>query len=115
VGSGGVLAGIGGAYLSLAYTQMWIENMTAGRGWIALAIVIFGAWDPVRTALGAYLFGGIQALQLRLQALGIGMPTYLLMMAPYLFTIIVLILAGRERVRRRMGAPAALGVPYNKE
>ncbi|MBI3989961.1 MAG: ABC transporter permease [candidate division NC10 bacterium] len=110
--AGGLLAGLGGAYLSLAYTHMWIENMTAGRGWIALAIVIFGTWDPVRVALGAYLFGGVQALQLRLQALGVGLPTYLLMMTPYVFTVLVLVVATRETVRRRIGAPAALGIPY---
>jgi len=109
---GGLLAGLGGAYLSLAYTHMWIENMTAGRGWIALAIVIFGTWDPIRVALGAYLFGGVQALQLRLQAVGVGLPAYLLMMTPYVFTILVLVSATRETVRRRIGAPAALGLPY---
>jgi simple sugar transport system permease protein len=109
--AGGFAAGLGGAYLSLAYTQMWIDNMTAGRGWIALAMVIFGAWDPVRVALGAYLFGGVQALQLRLQAIGITMPTYLLMMAPYGFTILALVLASRGG-RRRPSTPAALGMPY---
>jgi simple sugar transport system permease protein len=112
---GGLLAGVGGAYLSLAYTQMWIENMSAGRGWIALAMVIFGTWNPVRTALGAYLFGGVQALQLRFQALGLGFPTYLLMMAPYLFTIIVLVVVTSKRIRHRIGTPAALGMPYSRE
>ena len=74
---GGLVAGVGGAYLSLAYTQIWIDNMTAGRGWIALAMVVFGAWDPLRTAVAAYLFGGVQALQLRLQAIGIAIqPIY---------------------------------------
>jgi ABC-type uncharacterized transport system permease subunit len=110
--AGGLAAGLGGAYLSLAYTQMWVDNMTAGRGWVALAMVIFGAWDPVRAALGAYLFGGVQALQLRLQAVGIAMPTYLLMMAPYGFTILVLIVASGSRTRRRLGTPTALGTPY---
>lgn len=110
--AGGLAAGLGGAYLSLAYTQMWIDNMTAGRGWIALAMVIFGAWDPVRMVLGAYLFGGVQALQLRLQAIGIAMPIYLLMMAPYGFTILALVLASRGNTHRRLGTPAALGMPY---
>jgi ABC-type uncharacterized transport system permease subunit len=109
---GGLAGGLGGAYLSLVYTQMWIDNMTAGRGWIALAMVIFGAWNPLRTALGAYLFGGVQALQLRLQAIGIAMPTYLMMMAPYGFTILVLVLASRGNASRRLGTPAALGIPY---
>jgi ABC-type uncharacterized transport system permease subunit len=112
---GGAAAGMGGAYLSLAYTQMWIDNMTAGRGWVALAMVIFGTWEPWRTALGAYLFGGVQALQLRLQAVGVAMPVHLLMMAPYVFTIVVLALASRETVRWRLGAPAALGIPYRRE
>jgi ABC-type uncharacterized transport system permease subunit len=110
--AGGLAAGLGGAYLSLAYTQIWVDNMTAGRGWIALAMVIFGAWDPVRTALGAYLFGGVQALQLRLQAIGIAVPTYLLLMAPYGFTILVMIIASGHRTGRRLGTPAALGMPY---
>jgi ABC-type uncharacterized transport system permease subunit len=110
--AGGLAAGLGGAYLSLAYTQMWIDNMTAGRGWIALAMVTFGAWDPLCTALGVYLFGGVQALQLRLQAVGIAVPTYLLLMTPYAFTIVALVLASRVHRRRRLAAPAALGVPY---
>jgi ABC-type uncharacterized transport system permease subunit len=110
--AGGLAAGIGGSYLSLAYTQMWIDNMTAGRGWIALAMVTFGAWDPVRMALGVFLFGGVQALQLRLQAIGITIPTYLLMMAPYGFTILALVLVSRGKTRRQRATPAALGVPY---
>jgi general nucleoside transport system permease protein len=109
---GGLMAGIGGAYLSLAYTQLWVDNMTAGRGWTALAMVIFGGWDPVRTALGAYLFGGVQALQLRLQAVGVTVPTYLLMMTPYAFTVLALIAASAGRGRRRLGTPTALGTAY---
>jgi general nucleoside transport system permease protein len=112
--AGGLMAGIGGAYLSLAYTQLWVDNMTAGRGWIALAMVIFGGWDPVRTALGAYLFGGVQALQLRLQAVGVTVPTYALMMTPYVFTILALIAASAGRGRRRLGTPTALGVAYTR-
>jgi general nucleoside transport system permease protein len=88
--------------------------MTAGRGWIALAMVIFGGWDPVRTALGAYLFGGVQALQLRLQAIGVTVPTYLLMMTPYAFTILALIAASASRGRRRLGTPTALGTAYTR-
>jgi simple sugar transport system permease protein len=112
---GGAAAGAAGAHLSLAYTHMWVENMTAGRGWIAVAMVIFGTWDPWRTALGAYLFGGVQALQLRLQAVGVAVPTHLLMMAPYAFTIAVLVVASGERARRRLGTPTALGLPYARE
>jgi simple sugar transport system permease protein len=110
--AGGLAAGLGGAYLSLSYTQMWVDNMTAGRGWIALAMVIFGGWDPLRTALGAYLFGGVQALQLRLQAIGIAVPTYLLMMAPYAFTMLALIVASGGGARWRRGPPTALGLDY---
>jgi simple sugar transport system permease protein len=110
--AGGLAAGLGGAYLSLAYTQMWVDNMTAGRGWIALAMVIFGGWNPVRTALGAYLFGGVQALQLRLQAIGVSLPTYVLMMTPYAFTILALIIASTRRGRGHFGSPTALGTAY---
>lgn len=112
---GGAMAGIGGAYLSLAYTSMWIEQMSGGRGWITLALVIFAGWNPARAALGAYLFGGADALQLRIQAVGLDIPTYFLMMLPYVLTIAILILASRASLRRRLGAPAALGIPYARE
>ncbi len=111
---GGVLAGLGGTFLSTAYTSMWIENMTAGRGWIAVALVIFATWDPLRAVIGAYLFGGVNALQLNLQAAGTRLPIYLLLMAPYIFTIVVLVFATRETARKRLGAPAALSVPYSR-
>ncbi|HYM68954.1 MAG TPA: ABC transporter permease [bacterium] len=111
---GGVLAGVGGAFLSTAYTSMWIENMTAGRGWIAVALVIFATWDPLRAVVGAYLFGGVNALQLHLQASGTGLPVYLMLMAPYVFTIVVLVFATRQTARRRLGAPAALSVSYSR-
>ena len=112
---GGAFAGIGGAYLSLAYTTMWIEHMTAGRGWIAIALVIFAGWNPLRAFLGAYVFGGADALQLRIQAAGSAVPAHFLMMLPYILTIGILIVATRESVRRRLGAPAALGIPYARE
>jgi ABC-type uncharacterized transport system permease subunit len=112
---GGCLAGLGGAYLSLAYTPVWLENMTAGRGWIAIALVIFAAWDPFKALLGSYLFGLVDAVQFRLQAVGIAVPSFFLNMTPYLATILVLIFATRETLRRRLGAPAALGVPYVRE
>ena len=114
VAAGGVLAGLGGTFLSTAYTSMWIENMTAGRGWIAVAMVIFATWDPLRAVVGAYLFGGVNALQLNLQAAGTSLPIYLLLMAPYVFTIVVLVFATRETARKRLGAPAALSVPYSR-
>ena len=112
---GGAMAGIGGAYLSLAYTTMWIEQMSGGRGWITLALVIFAGWNPAKAVLGAYLFGGADALQLRIQAVGLELPTYFLMMLPYVLTIAILILAARASLRRRIGAPAALGIPYARE
>ncbi|HHW41520.1 MAG TPA: ABC transporter permease [Syntrophomonadaceae bacterium] len=112
---GGVLAGIGGAYLSLAYAPSWLENMTAGRGWIAVALVIFATWDPLRAMLGAYLFGGIEALGFRLQAVGITVSPFYLKMLPYLFTILVLILVTSSNRRLRVGAPAALGLPFERE
>ncbi len=112
---GGAMAGLGGAYLSLAYTTMWIEQMSGGRGWITLALVIFAGWNPARAVLGAYLFGGADALQLRIQAVGLELPTYFLMMLPYVLTIAILVLAARASLRRRLGAPAALGIPYSRE
>lgn len=112
---GGMLAGIGGAAISLASNPGWTENITAGRGWIAIALVIFATWNPVRAAFGAYLFGGVEALQFRLQSAGTPISPFFLNMLPYLFTIIVLVLATRETVRRRVGAPAALGNPYFRE
>ena len=114
--AGGGLAGLGGGYLSVVYAQMWIEGMTSGRGWIAVALVIFGLWNPMRVACGAYLFGGVEALQLRLQAMGSTLSTSLLMTLPYLMTIIVLaavsVKAGKGRL---LGAPAALGIPFRRE
>lgn len=112
---GGMLAGVGGAYLSLAYAPAWLENMTAGRGWIALALVIFAAWNPLYALAGSYLFGGIDALSLRMQAMGIMVQPFFLKMLPYIFTILVLILVTRKAAGVRIGAPRALGVPYDRE
>lgn len=110
---GGALAGLGGAYLSTAYTPAWVEGMTAGQGWISLALVIFAAWNPLYAPIGAYLFGGIRVLQYRLQPLGVSPP--LLLSLPYVCTIAALAVFSSERVRRRVGAPAALGKPYSRE
>ncbi len=113
---GGVMAGIGGAYLSLAYTQMWIDNMVAGRGWIAIALVIFSMWDPIKALLGAYLFGAVMAVILRIQAIGVHVPIYILSMAPYIVTILALILITVfENVRKKFGAPESLGLPFSRE
>jgi simple sugar transport system permease protein len=112
---GGMLAGLGGAAITLASNPSWSANVTAGRGWIAIALVIFATWNPLRAALGAYLFGGVEALQFRLQSSGTQISPFFLNMLPYLFTILVLVLATQETVRRRVGAPAALGLPYIRE
>ncbi len=113
---GGALAGLGGAHLSLAYTKGWTENITGGRGWIAVALVIFAMWDPLRAVIGAALFGGINAVQFRMQAAGTTIPAALLNMLPYIATILVLvIITWWETLRKRIGAPAALGVPYARE
>lgn len=106
---GGACAGLGGAFLSLVIVPQWTEGMTAGRGWIALAIVVFASWRPWRVLLGAYLFGGVTVLQLNLQAAGIAIPVELLSMSPYLITIIVLVIISSDRNRAALAAPASLG------
>lgn len=113
---GGFLIGLAGAHLSLGYLQGWAQNITGGRGWIAIALVIFATWDPLRAVLGALLFGGINAIQFRMQAAGTTIPAPFLNMLPYLFTIIVLVMiTWWEAFRRRIGAPSALGLPYGRE
>lgn len=111
--AGGFLVGLGGAYLSLAYTHLWTNGLSGGRGWIAVALVIFAFWRPGRAVVGAYLFGGVMAFQLRLQAAGTHLPSSLLLMLPYLLTILVLILSAWRG--RRIDAPAALGTNIEPE
>ena len=106
---GGACAGLGGAALSLVRVPQWTEGMTAGSGWIALAIVVFASWKPERVLLGAYLFGGVTILQLNLQAAGISIPVEYLSMSPYLITIIVLVAMSANRAKSALNAPAALG------
>lgn len=108
---GGGCAGLGGAYLSLAYTPFWSPGMTAGRGWIALALVVFASWKPWRATLGALLFGGATILQLHAQALGVAIPSQVMSALPYLATILALIVLS-VGARRGMGAPAMLGTPF---
>lgn len=110
---GGACAGIAGCYLSMAYAPMWVENMSAGRGWIALALVVFATWQPGRVLFGAYLFGGITILQLHAQAIGINVPSQLMSMLPYVATIIVLVLISRDRGRIRRNAPASIGKAFH--
>ncbi|MGB7240500.1 MAG: ABC transporter permease [Sulfitobacter sp.] len=102
---GGACAGLGGAYLSLIRVPQWTEGMTAGVGWIALALVVFASWKPWRVLLGAYLFGGITQLQLNLQGAGVAIPVEYLAMSPYLITIVVLVILSADK----SGAPASLG------
>ncbi|HEX2979786.1 MAG TPA: ABC transporter permease [Anaerolineaceae bacterium] len=113
---GGMLVGLGGAHLSLAYTPGWTEGMTAGRGWIAIALVIFATWSPARAVIGAILFGGINAIQFRMQAAGTNIPASFLNMLPYVATIVVLVvITWWETFSKRVGSPAALGNPYVRE
>jgi ABC-type uncharacterized transport system permease subunit len=109
---GGAMAGLAGAYLSLAYTPMWAENMSAGRGWIALALVVFASWRVWRLLLGAYLFGLASILHLVAQGLGLAVPSSLLAMLPYVATIVVLVLLSRDALRTRLYAPVSLGQPW---
>lgn len=106
---GGACSGLAGAYLSLVYTPLWAENMTAGRGWIALALVVFATWRPGRLILGAYLFGAITILQLHAQGAGWAIPSQFMSMAPYLATIVVLVIISGDKAKIRLNAPACLG------
>lgn len=110
---GGAMAGLAGAYLSLVYTPLWAENMTAGRGWIALALVVFATWRPGRLLAGAYLFGGITILQLHAQSAGWGVPSQIMSMLPYLATILVLVVISGDRAKIRLNAPACLGKVFH--
>jgi simple sugar transport system permease protein len=110
--AGGALSGLAGAYLSLVYSNSWMDGMTGGRGWIVIALTIFALWRPGRAFLGAYLFGVIFVLQYLLQPLGI--PPNLLSMLPYLATLAVLVAGGLRADHRNLAAPAALGEPFLK-
>ncbi len=110
---GGFLAGVSGAYLTLAYTPLWGDGMTSGRGWIAVAIVIFANWNPLLAILGTMLFGGLEALQLRLQPLGVSISPHLLNMIPYIFTILILVLLSLKK--SQSNSPKSLGIPYFRE
>ena len=115
VGIGGALAGMSGAFLTLALAPGWVEGTTAGRGWIAVALVIFGAWMPGRVLAGSLLFGGLIALEPRLQTFGVEVSPILLSMLPYLLTIAVLIALSVRSRNRPSVAPAAIGLPYRRE
>ncbi|SEF82979.1 ABC transporter permease [Marinobacterium lutimaris] len=110
---GGAMAGLAGGYLSIAYTPLWAENMSAGRGWIALALVVFASWKVERVLLGAWLFGLASILHLVFQGLGFSISSNLLATLPYVATILVLVLLSRNQVRARLLAPMSLGKPFH--
>ena len=110
---GGAMSGLAGAYLSLSYTPMWTENMAAGRGWIALALVVFSTWKPAWLALGALLFGLVTIAQFQAEGLGLDVSPNLLAMLPYLATVVVLVLISRDATRLKLNAPTALGRPFH--
>ncbi|MFT3735446.1 MAG: ABC transporter permease [Rhodocyclaceae bacterium] len=109
---GGAMAGLAGGYLSTVYTPLWVQNMTAGRGWIAVALVVFATWKPGRLMLGAYLFGGMTILQLHAQGFGVALPSQLLSAVPYIATIVVLVMISRDRKLLQLNLPASLGKPF---
>jgi len=110
---GGVMAGISGAYMSLVYTPMWVENMTAGRGWIALALVVFASWRVGRIMLGAYLFGLASIMHLVLQGLGWSISPNLLAMMPYVATVLVMVIISADPFKEKLLAPRSLGKPFD--
>lgn len=112
VAVGGGLCGLAGAYISVIYAPLWVEGMTAGKGWIALALTTFATWRPARVLLGAYLFGGVTMLQLHLQGAGVEVPVQVLTMLPYLATIVVLVFISRDARWILLNMPASLGKPF---
>ena len=110
---GGACAGLGGAFLAVAYTPSWVEGMTAGRGWIALALVVFATWKPWRVMVGAYLFGSVTLAQFQAQAAGVDVSSQWLAMLPYVATIVVLAVISRDATMIRLNAPASLGKPWH--
>jgi len=110
--AGGALCGLAGAYVSTAYTPLWVEGMIAGKGWIALALTTFATWRPARVLLGAYLFGFVTMLQFHLQGIGVNVPSQLLTMMPYLATIVVLVLISRNPTWIRINMPTSIGKPF---
>ena len=109
---GGFMSGLAGSYLSLVYTPLWAENMTAGRGWIALALVVFGTWRAGRIVFGAYLFGAITILQLHVQGWGINIASQFMTMLPYIATVVVLVLISQDRTKIKMNAPQSIGKAF---
>ena len=111
---GGVMSSLAGIYISICYAPMWQEGMTAGRGWIALALVVFATWKPWRLLVGAYIFGGVAIMQMNLQAIGVKLPGQFFNMMPYLATIIVLVFISSNKLRLKLSAPSSLNIPFEK-
>ena len=111
---GGIMSSIAGFYISICYAPMWQEGMTAGRGWIALALVVFATWKPWRLLVGAYIFGGVAIMQMNLQAIGVKLPGQFFNMMPYLATIIVLVFISSNKLRLKLSAPSSLNIPFEK-
>ena len=111
---GGVMSSLAGYYISICYAPMWQEGMTAGRGWIALALVVFATWKPWRLLVGAYIFGGVAIMQMNLQAIGLKLPGQFFNMMPYIATLIVLVFISSNKVRLKLSAPSCLNIPYEK-
>ena len=111
---GGVMSSLAGYYISICYAPMWQEGMTAGRGWIALALVVFATWKPWRLLVGAYIFGGVAIMQMNLQAIGVKLPGQFFNMMPYLATIIVLVFISSNKLRLKLSAPSSLNIPFEK-
>ena len=111
---GGVMSSLAGYYISICYAPMWQEGMTAGRGWIALALVVFATWKPWRLLIGAYIFGGVAIMQMNLQAIGVKLPGQFFNMMPYLATIIVLVFISSNKLRLKLSAPSSLNIPFEK-
>lgn len=109
---GGMMAGLAGAYLTVAHVNIWVDGIIAGRGFMAVAITVFALWNPLRAGIGAFIFGAVDALQLRLQGLGVGVPFQIMMMIPYFTTLAVLIIASSKATLSRLGAPTALCKPH---
>ena len=111
---GCVMSSLAGYYISICYAPMWQEGMTAGRGWIALALVVFATWKPWRLLVGAYIFGGVAIMQMNLQAIGVKLPGQFFNMMPYLATIIVLVFISSNKLRLKLSAPSSLNIPFEK-
>jgi simple sugar transport system permease protein len=109
---GGMMSGLAGAYITLSYTPLWADGLIAGRGWIVVALVVFGTWRASRVAMGGYLFGAISLLELSIQAFGFAVPSQLLSASPYIITIVVLAIISQDARKIRLNSPVSLGAPY---